>query len=260
MTAMVDLIDVINRAARGDDRSLQKEIGPSEIGGACERRLAMGLLGSPKPNTARDEWTSTVGTALHSWMESAFGLDNSRRIAAGLGPRWLIEQTVEIRTGLKGHCDLYDLQTQTVIDHKFPGVTSIKKYRRQGHPGQQYRWQAHLYGKGWANLGLPVSAVQLVMWPRSGLIRDAWQWSEPYSPAVADEALARVDKLLVAMDVAESIGELDTLLDMLDRDTEHCGWCAYFDRNAVNPIEGCRGAFYDPAHEDPAAMAVPGII
>jgi len=260
VTAIADLTEVITWAARGADRSQQKSIGPSEIGTGCERRLAMALLEAPKPNDNRDEWTSTVGTACHSWMESAFTADNARRMAAGEGPRWLIEQTVEIRTGLKGHCDLYDLETHTVIDHKFPGVTSIKKYRKQGHPGQQYRWQAHLYGKGWANLGLPVERVQLVMWPRSGLIRDAWQWSEEYNPAVAEEALGRVDKLLTAMDVAEGMGELETLLDMLDRDTEHCGWCAYFDRNATNPAEGCRGPFSDKTYVDPATQRVPGLI
>jgi hypothetical protein len=257
---MVDLTSVITYAARGADRSQQVSIGPSEVGVACTRRLAMGLLESPKPNERRDEWTSSVGTACHAWMEEAFALDNKRRQAWGKPPRWLIEQTVTIRPGLVGHCDLYDLETHTVIDHKFPGVTSIRKYRKAGHPGQQYRWQAHLYGKGWANLGLPVSAVQLVMYPRSGLLRDAWTWSEPYDPAVADEALARVDGLLVGMNAAEGMGMLDQFMDSLDRDTEHCSWCAFFDPAAASPTEGCRGAFYDPAHVDPALMTVPGII
>ena len=259
-TAMTDLTDVITWAARGADRSQQVAVGPSEIGGTCERRLAMGLLGAPKVNDNRDEWTSTVGTACHTWMEQAFGADNARRQAQGLPMRWLIEQTVHIRPGLIGHCDLYDMQTNTVIDHKFPGVTSIRKYRRQGHPGQQYRWQAHLYGKGWANLGMPVRAVQLIMWPRSGLLRDAWEWSEPYSPEVADTALARVDKLLTAADVAEGMGELETLMDMLDRDTEHCSWCAFFDRTATDPLAGCRGPFYDEGYVDPKTQKIAGII
>jgi hypothetical protein len=259
-TAMNELTNIITWAARGADRSQQKTIGPSEIGGTCERRLAMGLLAAPKVNDTRDEWTSTVGTACHTWMESAFAADNARRIASGRPARWLIEQTVTIRPGLDGHCDLYDLETHTVIDHKFPGVTSIRKYRKQGHPGQQYRWQAHLYGRGWANMGLPVRAVQLICWPRSGLLKDAWSWSEPYDSTVADTALARVDKLLTAMNVAEGMGELETLVDMLDRDTEHCSWCAFFDSGAVDPLQGCKGAFYDEGYSDPKLMAVPGII
>jgi hypothetical protein len=259
-TDLVDLTDVITWAARGAERSQQTSIGPSEIGGACERRLAMGLLGANKPNDARDEWTSTVGTACHSWMEQAFAADNARRVREGRPPRWLIEQTVTIRAGLDGHCDLYDLETHTVIDHKFPGVTSIRKYRKQGHPGQQYRWQFHLYGMGWENMGMPVRNVQTIMWPRSGLLRDAWLWSEPYDRSVAETALARVDKLLTAADVAEGMGELETLIDMLDRDTEHCGWCAFFDPKATDPLAGCRGPFYDEGYVDPKLQAVPGII
>jgi len=260
VTAMIDLREVITAAARGAGRSQQVAIGPSEIGVGCDRRLAMGILGAPKPNEDRDEWTSSVGTACHSWMEDAFRLDNRLRMESGRPPRWLLEQTVEIRTGLQGHCDLYDLETHTVIDHKFPGVTSIKKYKRQGHPGRQYRWQAHLYGKGWANAGLPVADVMLVMWPRSGLITDAWSWSEAYTPSVADEALARVDGLLSAMDVAEGMGELETMLDMLPRDTEHCSWCGFFDATATDPTKGCRGAFYDESYIDPKLQKVAGIL
>lgn len=260
MSTMSDLTSVITWAARGAERSQQTAVGPSEIGGTCERRLAMGLLGAPKVNDARDEWTSTVGTACHSWMEQAFRADNDRRQRAGLPMRWLIEQTVTIRPGLDGHCDLYDLETHTVIDHKFPGVTSIRKYRAAKHPGQQYEWQAHLYGLGWANLGLPVQRVQLVMWPRSGLLRDAWEWSADWDPAIAAKALARVDAILSGANVAEHVGRLGDFLDVLDRDTEHCSWCAFFDRTATDPMAGCKGPFYDPGHHDPATMAVPGII
>jgi len=259
-TAMIDLREVITAAARGAGRSQQVAIGPSEIGVGCDRRLAMGLLGAPKPNEDRDEWTSSVGTACHSWMEEAFRLDNALRIKRGMWARWLIEQTVEIRTGLTGHCDLYDLQTHTVIDHKFPGVTSIRKYRKQGHPGKQYRWQAHLYGMGWANAGLPVENVMLVMWPRSGLLTDAWSWSEPYTPEVAHEALARVDGLLSAMNAADHMGELETMVDMLDRDTEHCSWCGFYDPAATDPTKGCRGPFYDEGHVDPKLQKVAGIL
>lgn len=259
-TTMTEISQVVMAAARGAERSQQVAVGPSEIGVACERRLAMGLLGAPKPNDSRDEWTSSVGTACHTWMEQAFRADNERRQAQGLPARWLIEATVEIRTGLTGHTDLFDLETMTVIDHKFPGVTSIRKYRKQGHPGQQYRWQAHLYGMGWANMGVPVEHVQLVCYPRSGLLRDAWTWSEPYDPQVAATALARVDTLLAGMNVSEHLGRLGDFLDTLDRDTEHCSWCGYFNAYATDPTEGCRGAFYDEDYVDPRTQKVAGII
>jgi cytochrome c5 len=67
-----DLQAVIRDEARGAARSQQVAIGPSELGQACERKLALGLLGAPAINDDRDDWTATVGTACHAWMEKAF--------------------------------------------------------------------------------------------------------------------------------------------------------------------------------------------
>jgi hypothetical protein len=247
-----DLLQVITAHARGADRSIQIEIGPSEIGQTCERRLAMALLGSKRPNISRDEWTAAVGTACHAWVEGAFAADNDRLMREGKPPRWLIETEIEIRPGLFGHCDLYDLVTNTVIDHKFPGVTSIRKYRKNNHPGQQYEWQAHLYGRGWELLGLPVRDVALIMYPRSGLLRDAWMWKEPYDRDIAEQAFKRMDDLLVGMNMAEGAGVMADFMLALDRDTEHCSWCPYYVGNQTDhdPADGCKGPFYEPDFEE----------
>lgn len=260
-----DLEAVVRDHARGATRSQQVALGPSEVGQTCERRLALTLLGAPKINDDRDEWTSSVGTAIHSWMEKAFTDANTRLVAAGLPPRWLVEQTVTIRPGLDGHCDVYDLWTHTVLDHKFPGVTSIRKYRKQGHPGQQYRWQGHCYGLGWARLGFPVKNVAIAMYPRSGIIRDTWLWQEPYDPAIAEEALKRVDDLIVGMDIAESLGSLPDFLRMLRRDTTNCSWCQFYSgaQAPEDPAEGCAGPFEDEGYAEQAAAKaneIPGIL
>jgi hypothetical protein len=256
-----DLEAVIRDHARAATRSQQTKIGPSEIGQSCERRLALTLLGADKVNDERDEWTSTVGTAIHTWMEGAFLAANDTLQRAGLPPRWLVEQTVNIRPGLDGHCDVYDLRTHTVLDHKFPGVTSIRKYRKQGHPGRQYIWQAHLYGLGWAKLGLPVKKVAIAMYPRSGLIRDTWLWQADYDETIAYTALDRVDGLLVAMNAAESTGDLTTFLRGLERDTSFCSWCPYWtkgDRPESDPANGCAGEAEDPTAARP--MQIAGIL
>jgi hypothetical protein len=258
-----DLLQVITAHARGAERSIQIEAGPSELGNQCRRRVMHLLMGSPRPNISRDEWTAAVGTACHAWVQGAFEADNERLIAAGKGPRWLIETPIEIRLGLIGHVDLFDLWTGEVVDHKFPGVTSIRKYRRQGHPGQQYRWQGHLYGLGFKRLGFDVTNVSLVMYPRSGLLRDTWKWTEPFSEAVAQEALDSADTLLCDANIAESFGWLADYYMSLPRDTEHCTWCPYFDRTATDPTTGCRGMFYDPDYaENPGKheMLIPGIL
>lgn len=266
-----DLEAAIRDYARADARSLQAQIGPSELGQACERRVAMTLLGAEKINDERDEWTSSVGTAIHTWMENALKHQNRLLAERGLPVRWLTEQTVEIRPGLSGHTDAYDLWTHTVLDHKFPGVTSIRKYKHatdpvtglKGYPSEQYVWQAHTYGYGWAKLGFPVRKVAIAMYPRSGLVRDTWLWQADYDPAIAEKALARLDSLLVGMDVAESLGGLGIFLTSLKRDTANCSWCPFWNggpRPADDPLKGCAGPFEEPGYRDPRHMSVPGIL
>lgn len=261
-----DLEAVIRDYARADWRSQQVELGPSEIGQACQRRLALTILGADPVNDDRDEWTSSVGTAIHAWMAKALVHKNELLVAAGLPARWLVEQETEVRTGLVGHTDAYDLWTHTVLDHKFPGVTAIRKARKRGNPGKQYIWQAHCYGRSWARLGFPVRNVAIAMYPRSGLVRDTWLWQEPYSPAKADEALAHVDSLITAMDIADGLGELPTLLQTLERDTDNCQWCPFYNGGpaaADDPVAACGGPFEDPGYAEQAkakATSIPGII
>jgi hypothetical protein len=261
-----DLEAVIRDYARADKRALQTSLGPSEVGQSCQRRLALTMLGSPPINDDRDEWTSSVGTAIHAWMAAALVAKNEQLVAAGLPARWLVEQEVPVRTGLVGHTDAYDMWTHTVVDHKFPGVTAIRKYRKAGNPGKQYIWQAHLYGRSWKQLGFPVKNVAIALYPRSGLVRDSWLWQEAYSPAKADEALAHIDSLMVAMDIADGLGELNTLVSTLDRDVTNCSWCPFWNGGpnaAEDPTLGCGGPFEDAGYAEASAAkarSIPGIL
>lgn len=255
-----DLLTVIRHTAANTPRTLQRAIGPSGVGMPCQRRLALELLEATIHNTTADTWPSTIGTAVHAWLAAAFTADNATRVATGRPPRWLVEQRVTVRTGLDGSCDLYDLETHTVVDWKVLGAKSLSSKRRDAHPGDQYRAQAHLYGMGWVNAGLPVAAVAVVCLPRSGILRDTWVWSEPYDPAVARAALDRMDQVLVGMDVAEGAGLLGDFMRALARDTTHCDWCPFYRPDpAGDPTDGCAGPFEDPDFRAPARQAVAGI-
>lgn len=246
-----DLLSVITGSANNAPRSLQRHIGPSQVGMPCERRLALTLLDATEHNTSRDSWPATVGTAVHSWLADAFTADNAQLIASGQPPRWLVEQRVQVRPGLAGSCDLYDLWTHTVIDHKTVGVTNLRGYRNAGNPGPQYRTQAHLYGQGWANAGLPVRRVAVVFYPRSGMLRDTWMWDEDYDPAVAQAGLDRMDQVLTFMNALD-IDSDPTPMKALTRDTTHCDWCPFWttDRN-VDPSDGCAGPLEGNPPTDP---------
>src|SRR6266581_2861069 len=111
------IIDMIMHKYRQTPRHLQRELGPSEIGEECTRKLAQNIMHERVINEG-DPWPSIVGTATHTWMDSACHLWNEHigRV------RFLPEQEVMARDGLPGHCDCLDVDTLTVIDWKNVGT------------------------------------------------------------------------------------------------------------------------------------------
>lgn len=215
--------DIVRDANRLAPRSQQTAVGPSEIGQPCARRLACRLMGAPQVNTTSDPWAAILGTSAHAWLAEAFTTANQR-----LGrTRFLVEQRVQIRQGLVGSCDLFDVDTFTVIDHKVIGETMMSEYKKNGPPAQ-YRAQAHLYGMGFERLGLPVREVALAFYPRAGMLAGLHVWSEPYSPAVAEAALARHDQIL-ELACAFGVDEHPDRYQLIPRTPSHaCNWCPWF--------------------------------
>ncbi|SEG90865.1 hypothetical protein SAMN02982929_05328 [Saccharopolyspora kobensis] len=219
--------DTLRQVIRGHDqlapRSLQSSLGPSEIGEPCPRRLAYRLMGEQRVNTGSDPWPAIVGTAVHAWLAEAFLAANT-----WLGRiRYLVETRVTIREGLSGSCDLYDVDTARVIDHKVVGETAMREYKRNGPP-QQYRAQAHLYGVGLARLGLPVSEVCLAFYPRGGMLAGLHVWAEPFDPAIAAEALARHDRVLEAACALDVDRHPDHYGHIPAATGHRCTWCPWF--------------------------------
>src|SRR5262245_11881364 len=66
-----DLIESVRWYERQNPRAAQLELGPSEIGDPCDRRIGYRLAGIPAVNTEFDPFPSIVGTALHSWLDDA---------------------------------------------------------------------------------------------------------------------------------------------------------------------------------------------
>jgi hypothetical protein len=259
-----DLQAVIRDFERNQERSLQVEIGPSEVGQPCDRRLVMQLLGADTVNTEQDMWPATVGTAVHTLLADAFRRNNTTLTSTGRPARWLVEQPVTIRPGLIGHTDLIDLWTWTVIDHKNVSVKSLRDHKKTGHPGHQYEIQAHLYGLGWARAGLPIKTVAIAFYPKSGMMRDSWLWTTNYDEKIALAALDRMDTLLADANEAELAGQLDQWLWALPRDTTHCDWCPFMNHGvevpSENPAATCSGPFEDPTYQGTGRPKIPGLV
>lgn len=193
------ITDAITDWSDNRPRSLQKEIGPSQAGAACARRLAWSMP-SETPNTAvngrGDPLPSVVGTAVHAVMEEIMAFANQQ-----LGrERWLTE--TRVLKPIAGTCDLYDRDTRTVIDWKAVGPTALKRYTTKG-PSVEYHNQVHLYGLGFRNLGFEVDRVGIMFLPRAGRLSQAHLWMEEY-----DEQRA--------VDVAERLENIRSIAEALD--------------------------------------------
>lgn len=187
-----DLRQMVRDYEDSRDRSVQVDLGPSEIGNPCTRCLARKILGIPL-ETHGDPWCAIIGTATHAWLDEAAGYANG----IANEKRWYPEVRVQPDPRLLpvgGKADLYASDRFTVIDHKVVGREKLRSYRANG-PGAQYRYQSHLYGKGYVNAGHRVDHVAIAFWHRGGSLRDLYVWTEPYDQAVADACLARYETL-----------------------------------------------------------------
>lgn len=198
-----ELKAIIAGAIVNHPRSQQKRIGPSEIGEACDRRIAYKVAGVPEARTMPPGWRPTVGTAVHAWLEEAFAEHNMAARQDNGASRFLIEQRINAGPmageDLTGSTDLYDRVTATSIDWKIIGPSSHKRLKTDLNvgrgPKRAYRVQLHTYGYGFTRRGLPVDRVMLVALPAAGELDDALMWTEPFDPSVAVQAMARVDRI-----------------------------------------------------------------
>lgn len=228
-----ELIAMIKARDEATPRSQQRELGPSEIGHPCVRRLAYGLLDVQRCNPSWDPLPAIIGTATHKWLESAAKHANNT-----LGrQRWLVETRVSPASWLSGSCDLYDSDTATVIDYKVPGANQFAKAKKG--PSELYRTQVHLYGKGFVNSGLPVSTVAIMFLPRGGTLAGAHYWSEPYSPDIADAAIRRREQTLLLLNDFDVDRHPDRF-GWLSKSGPGCVFCPWFSVNPSGPYQ-CEG-------------------
>lgn len=238
-----ELVHIIRNHAEQAPRSLQKKIGPSEIGTPCNRRLGHMLAGTER-RASGDPWRTTVGTAVHQWLAEAMAAAN-----ASCPPgeaRWLVEQRVVAGsidgTTLDGTTDLYDRVTATVLDWKTTTLPKIRAYKANG-PDEQYRVQAMVYGMGWTQRGLPVDTVAIFFLPRDGQLADAYMHHEPYDENVALAAIAKAD----AIARAGRLAGWNAVLPGLATTDAHCLFCPFLRQGTTDLTTGC------PGHGDIAA-------
>lgn len=187
------LVDIVLEHERSRPRSIQTDLGPSEIGDPCARSLAYKISGFPEPlSFVDDPWFAIMGTAIHAWLADALERKNRQAVEAGQTPPWLIEQRVQIHHKLSGSCDAANVPLALCVDHKVQGKTAQQALRKHG-PKKAYHVQIHTYGYGMRLAGIDICKVAIASFPRFDYItKGMYVWSEPYNETVVVNALARV--------------------------------------------------------------------
>ena len=199
---------LIEHSILNQPRSLQKRVGPSELGTPCEHCLAAKLAGWEKTETDVP-WLPFIGTAVHAALEEMFiqyeAVNNAINTT---GKRYLTEHrsVVGVVDGVEitGSVDLVDLAAGITIDWKCVGITTLREAKKG--PSDVYRGQAHLYAKGLIAAGFDIRHVAIAYLPRNAIsLADAVWWTEPYNPEIPAEILARANRLAVNVRAMESI-------------------------------------------------------
>lgn len=227
-----DLVEIIRWYDGRNPRASQTNIGPSELSSPCDRRIAYRLAGIQEINNTLDPWPAIVGTAVHSWLDSAV----SAWIRTGHGLDWLTETKLTVGDWVTGRSDLFNVPRATVVDWKGVSADRMKQIQAKGSP-ENYRNQLHLYGLGYENRGYTVKRCALAYFPRSGLIKDLHVDLFDYDQDKAQALLRRIPVM------ATKILELDVLnnphrWEQMESSPSHdCGFCPWYNFRRT-PEEG----------------------
>lgn len=220
------ILNGIREFAASRPRSLQKEVGPSQLGNPCDHCLAAALAGWEKVE-AETPWLPLIGTAVHALLLEPY-------VGSWPGGEWLKEWDVNVGSiggpkGVRGNADLFHIPTGTVVDLKVVGATTLNEAKRNGSKAQ-YRAQVNLYGKGFRNAGYNVTTTILAYLPRNSMrLSDAFFDVQPYDEGIAADALIRANQLAAAIKTYEhvSVKARDVFIDALPR-AAGCYDCARY--------------------------------
>lgn len=253
---VTELFQLIEADIVGQPRSQQKRIGPSELGVPCDRRIGYHLAGTAKVNDRGPAWKPYVGSAVHEVMANLMAKAEVARMESDeYAERFKVEERISVGeiagTEITGSCDLFDAQHGAVWDWKFTTRNQIRENYRPHGPGEQYRVQAHLYGRGWQRAGYDVRSVGVIFFTRDGEFTDRHVWHEPYDEQVALAALARATSIQAALD---ALGP-DFTLPTLATAEAHCRFCPWHRATSSHLPTACPGHPHKRANEPDDAPA-----
>jgi hypothetical protein len=244
-STVAELRDVLIAYDASRPRSMQTRLGPSELGTPCQQQMARKLAGAPRRAVTEPLWAPFCGTAVHAEMEKVLEFWN-----ASLGrQRWFIEDDLTIDEEIRGRGDAFDNDLGKVCDWKYAGKYTIGKVltaQRAGKPpaqqvSQDYRIQAHLYGRGHELKGRTVRFVSVEFLARDANYDLSAEWVEEYKPEVAFWA---IDRYYAVREMVRDLG-VDTAPDNIAlvpaNPGEACFFCPFRRDGQRSDWGGCQG-------------------
>lgn len=245
----MEMFGAIKDAIVNQPRSLQTRIGPSEIGTPCDRRLAFKIAGAKEINATAGNvaWKPYVGTCIHEALADIMAKHEIARFSADehAVPRWHIEESVSVGeiggVEITGSTDAFDAHHGIVVDWKTTSVNQIRRNYAVKGPGNQYRVQAHLYGRGWQRAGHSVKHVMVIWLVRDGAFTDRHVFTEPYDEQIAIDALDRAQGI---WSVIDALGP-EQAIPLFDKTDSYCQNCPFYRTGWNDDATGCSGVASD---------------
>ena len=219
------LIEVLRAKDATRSRSVQTQVGPSELGG-CRRKVWYRLNAQVETNDNELKLAAIMGTAIHATIEEALAL------ADPSGEKYVVESEVEYN-GMKAHIDLWIPENGAVVDWKTSKIKNLSYF-----PSKQQRWQVQVYGYllEKSGLGNP-KTVNLVAIARDGDERDVKIHSEAYDPSIGEEALAWLEEI-----------KKSSIAPDPEKDASYCKfYCKYYDSSGELGCVGIKKELIKPS-------------
>jgi hypothetical protein len=219
------LRELIYTGATTSERSMQQEVGVSEVGSECERQLAYKIAGTAPVHLDENPMPSIIGTGFHLHVQRMIEKLDRRR--------YLVETPVNYK-GIPGTVDLYDRRRRTVIDWKSTGKSKLRRLQADGPP-MRAQVQIQIYGAALKALGEDPARLALAYVPRDGSLDDLWVWSTTPDQELVDRWINRFESITESVVAGTPAGNFHALPGPL------CNYCPFYLPTSTDLSRGCPG-------------------
>lgn len=187
------------------ERDNQKKVGASNISNPCTKHLAHDLVGTPEAEIKY--WMGgKIGTAIHSFLESAIDSSDNRILDGALVEQKITLGDIAGYGTVNSKPDLVLPSSNHLVDWKTTSRAKVKKLQNlvdglkddaeSLYTLQKYIGQIQLYAWGLNKAGTQIDRATLVFINRDGTYEnDIWTYTVDYDESIAVALWNRVTNL-----------------------------------------------------------------